>query len=42
MYALFKSIMVVAGAITGVVFIVIYFKKVSYRFLSNGIKIGLI
>lgn len=42
MLSLFKSIMIVSGAITGVVFIVIYFKKISSGYLRDGITIGFI
>jgi uncharacterized membrane protein YpjA len=39
---LFKSIMVVIGALTGAAFLVLYFKKVKRNFLREGVSIGLI
>lgn len=42
MLSLFKSIMIVFGAITGVIFIVVYFKKISSGYLRDGITIGFI
>lgn len=39
---LFKSIMIVIGAISGSVLLVLYFKKVSESYLKEGILIGLI
>lgn len=39
---LFKSIMVVSGIVTGMLFTCLYFKKISGKFCFNGILIGLV
>lgn len=39
---LFKTIMIVIGAITGAFFLILYFKKVEENYLKEGILIGLI
>lgn len=39
---LFKSIMVVTGALTGTVLLVLYFKKISDNYLQKGLLVGFI
>jgi Na+/proline symporter len=38
---LFKSIMIVVGAVTGALFLSLYFRKVTERYCREGILIGL-
>lgn len=42
MISLFKSIMIITGAITGVFLIVKYFQKINDNYLKEGITIGII
>ena len=39
---LLKSIMIVAGSITGAIFLILYFKKVTKNYLREGLIVGLI
>ncbi len=38
----FKSIMVVAGSITGALLLVLYFKKITSGYLFEGVVVGLV
>ena len=38
----FKSVMVVVSSITGALLLVLYFKKVTTKYLSEGIVVGLV
>lgn len=39
---LFKSIMIVTGATTGAVLLILYFGKISEKYLYHGILIGIV
>lgn len=39
---LFKSIMIVTGSLTGAVLLVLYFSKISEKYLYHGILIGIV
>ena len=39
---LLKSIMIVIGSVTGAIFLILYFKKVTKNYLREGLFIGLI
>jgi hypothetical protein len=39
---LFKSLMIVIGTLTGVIFLNLFFKKISNNYVKRGIEIGII
>ena len=39
---LFKSIMIVVGAVTGATLLVLYFKRIEKNYLYEGVKVGLV